>query len=193
MTSEPTRVSFLAFSSIFGDFWPGKVIIGPIDPGFGGVIKVTKIDWTSFSPTFGEPWISFWRFLAFLGDFWRFLTRKSHIRPYRPRVWGGHKTDKSWYLDFEFWATFAQNWAVLMSKYKSSGNDPKMIVGLWKIFWRRKFWKIYLLWGSFWPPKEKYVFGHTQKICPNFFDFFSIFGKFMNWALIYGCGFGSYL
>ena len=134
----------------------------------------------------------FW-FLAFLGDFWRFLTRKSHIRPFRPRVWGGHKSDKSWYLDFEFWATFAQNWAVLMSKYKSSGNDPKMIVGLWKIFWRRKFWKIYLLWGSFWPPKEKYVYGHTQKICPTFFDFFSIFGKFMNWALIYGCGFGSYL
>ena len=35
---------FWRFSAIFGDFRPQKVTIGPFDPGFGGVTKVTKID-----------------------------------------------------------------------------------------------------------------------------------------------------
>ena len=35
---------FGRFSAIFGDFRPQKVTIGPFDPGFGGVTKVTKID-----------------------------------------------------------------------------------------------------------------------------------------------------
>ena len=35
---------FGRFSAIFGDFRPQKVTIGPFDPGFGGVTKVTKFD-----------------------------------------------------------------------------------------------------------------------------------------------------
>ena len=35
-------------------------------------------------------------FLAFSDHFWRFWPRKGHIRPFHPRVWGGHKTDKKW-------------------------------------------------------------------------------------------------
>ena len=37
---------FWRFSAIFGYFRPQKVTIGPFDPGFGGVTKVTKIDIT---------------------------------------------------------------------------------------------------------------------------------------------------
>ena len=138
----------------------------------------------------------FW-FLAFLGVFWRFWPRKDHIRPFHPWVWGGHKNDtKSISLlnnEIEFWAIFAQRTHSMMTKKHSSRDKLKMIVGVSEIFWCKKFWPKHLLRGSFWPPKENYVYGHTQKICPTFFDFFSIFGKFMNWALIYGCGFGSYL
>ena len=175
-------------------FWPRKGHNSPFHPRvWGGHKSDKKLIGHRFHAFLGGLNPNFWRFLAFLGKFWWILTPKSHNRPFWPRVWGGHKSNKNRFnTRVKSWVFGHPGHRVVTGK-GFSGNGLKMILGVRRFSWYKKIRVSTLLWGSFWPPKEKYIYWAAQKFCPNFFNFFYIFEKLMNWALIFGFGFEPYL
>ena len=185
---------------VFGVFWLFLAILTPkrsqfaiSPPGLGGHKSDKKLIGHRFHAFLGGLNPNFWRFLAFLGKFWWILTPKSHNRLFWPRVWGGHKSNKNRFnTRVKSWVFGHPGHRVVTGK-GFSGNGLKMILGVRRFSWYKKIRVSSLLWGSFWPPKEKYIYWAAQKFCPNFFNFFYIFEKLMNWALIFGFGFEPYL
>ena len=132
--SSTSNVHFWRFSAIFGYFRPHKVTIDPFDPFDprfrGGHKRDKKSIWHRFLPFLEASRVLFWAFLAFFGNFWRFSTPKGHHRPFWPRVWGGHKSDKNRYLTrIKSWV-FGQPGYDMGTANKSSGNGLKMILGV---------------------------------------------------------------
>ena len=88
-------VVFWRFWPIFGDFQSNKGVFRHIYPGFGGGHKSDKkCIYYGFHP-FSRPLEShFWRFLAFLANFWRFSAQKVIFRLIDPGFGGVTKVIK---------------------------------------------------------------------------------------------------